>query len=104
MKMEAVLADAGAGGLICSAGRGSQPAAPYIIGADISWSSATRRGGRFSDQGSEKEIVEIVKDHGLNWIRLRIFCNPQAEKGFSQKGYRDLEHTLQMAKRVRRPE
>jgi len=87
---------------ICSAGRGSQPSAPYIIGADISWVQQQEDAGvHFSDQGSEKDILEILKDHGLNWIRLRIFCNPQAEKGYSQKGYCDLEHTLQMAKRVK---
>ncbi len=32
---------------------------------------------------------------------MRIFHNPKAEKGYSRKGYCDLEHTVQMAKRIK---
>jgi arabinogalactan endo-1,4-beta-galactosidase len=87
---------------ICTAGRGDEVPTPYIIGADISWVQQQEDAGvHFSDQGSEKDILGILKDHGFNWIRLRIFCNPQAERGYSKAGYCDLEHTLQMAKRVK---
>ncbi|MDH4239851.1 MAG: arabinogalactan endo-1,4-beta-galactosidase [Phycisphaerae bacterium] len=75
---------------------------PFIIGADISWvQQQENEGTRFCDHNSHKDIIEILKDHDFNWIRLRIFNNPKAPKGYSSKGYCDLQHTLQMAKRVK---
>ena len=45
---------------------------------------------------------EILKDHGFNYIRLRIFNDPASDSGYSpKKGFCDLEHTKQMAKRVK---
>lgn len=74
-----------------------------MIGADISHlPSLESRGMKFSDNGVQKDAIEILKDHGFNYIRLRIFNNPAAEKGYSPKiGFCDLEHTLQMAKRIK---
>lgn len=74
----------------------------FILGADISWVQQQEdEGTRFSDQGARKDVLEILQDHGFHWIRLRIFHHPQAEKGYSRKGYCDLQHTVQMAKRVK---
>ncbi|HUT11055.1 MAG TPA: glycosyl hydrolase 53 family protein [Thermoguttaceae bacterium] len=74
----------------------------FVLGADISWVQQQEdEGVRFSDQGVNKDIFTILKDHKFNWIRLRVFNNPRAEKGYSEKGYCDLHHTLQMAKRVK---
>jgi len=79
-----------------------QGPAEFIIGADISWVQQQEQDGvQFSDNGVQKDILEILKDHGFNWIRLRIFHNPKAEKGYSRKGNCDLEHTVQMAKRIK---
>ena len=58
-------------------------------------------GIKWSDDGAEKDVLAILKSHGFNWIRLRIFVNPEAEGGYSKEGFCDLEHTLQMAKRVK---
>lgn len=78
------------------------PTAAFIIGADISWVQQQEdEGVRFSDHGAPNDIFAILKDHKFNWIRLRIFNNPSAEKGYSKKGYCDLSHTLQMAKRIK---
>ena len=75
---------------------------PFILGADISWvQQQEEEGTRFSHRGVQRDIFTILKDHGFNWIRLRIFNNSKAEKGYSRKGYCDLEHTLQMAKRIK---
>jgi arabinogalactan endo-1,4-beta-galactosidase len=75
---------------------------PFILGADISWVQEQEdQGTRFSDQGQQKDILVILKDHGFNWIRLRVFVNPPAPKGYSSRGYCDLDHTLAMAKRIR---
>lgn len=76
---------------------------PKMIGADISFlPQLESRGMRFIDKGIENDAIEILKDHGLNYIRLRVFVNPKNEKGYSpNQGYCDLEHTLQMAKRIK---
>ena len=76
---------------------------PYAVGADISWlQSQEDYGVRFSDGGVEGDAIEILRDNGFNYIRLRLFVNPKSELGYSQRdGYCDLEHTLAMAKRVK---
>jgi beta-galactosidase len=74
-----------------------------MLGADISFLPQLEdRGIRFSDKGVQKDAIEILKDHGFNYIRLRIFNDPAADSGYSpKKGFCDLAHTLQMAKRVK---
>ncbi len=80
-----------------------------MIGADISFlPEFEARGMKFYDFGTEpgkwieKDAIEILRDHGFNYIRLRIFVNPENEKGYSpQKGFCGLSHTLDMAKRVK---
>ena len=74
-----------------------------MLGADISFlPQLEARGMKFSDKGVEKDAIAILKDHGFNYIRLRLFNNPAADSGYSPKqGFCDLPHTLQMAKRVK---
>ena len=49
----------------------------YAIGADLSFlRQAEQRGTKFKDAGSEKPGLQIFRDHGYNWIRLRIFHTP----------------------------
>src|SRR6202000_3514198 len=60
------------------------------------------RGMKFSDNGTPGDAIQIMKDHGFNYIRLRIFNAPANPKGYSpNKGFCDLEHTKQMAKRIK---
>ncbi len=74
-----------------------------MIGADISFlPQIESRGMKFSENGNEIDALALLKEHGFNYIRLRIFVNPENEKGYSpEKGYCDLEHTLAMAKRIK---
>ncbi len=75
-----------------------------IIGADISFLPQLEdRGMKFYDQdGQQKDALDILKEHGFNYIRLRIFNDPKGVNGYSpQKGFCDLAHTLQMAKRIK---
>jgi len=60
----------------------SRPAAPpdparalgYAVGADLSFlAQAEARGVRFKDAGVEKPGLQLFRDHGYNWIRLRLF-------------------------------
>jgi beta-galactosidase len=74
-----------------------------MIGADISFlPQIESRNGKFIDNGSEIDAFDLLKNHGFNYIRLRIFVNPENEKGYSPKdGFCDLEHTLAMARRIK---
>jgi beta-galactosidase len=73
-----------------------------MIGADISFlPQLESRGLKFFDQGVEKDAIEILRDHGFNYIRLRIFVNPENENGYAPgEGYCGLAYTLGMAKRI----
>jgi arabinogalactan endo-1,4-beta-galactosidase len=74
-----------------------------ILGADISFlPQMESRGTKFSDNGVTGDPMEIMKAHGFNYIRLRIFNQPANPKGYSpDKGFCDLEHTMAMAKRIK---
>ncbi|ULC60368.1 glycosyl hydrolase 53 family protein [Flaviramulus sp. BrNp1-15] len=74
-----------------------------MIGADISFlPQIENREGKFIENGEEIDALDLLKKHGFNYIRLRVFVNPEKEKGYSPKdGFCDLEHTLAMAKRIK---
>ena len=80
-----------------------------MIGADISFlpqieNSAGRffrRGGKFLENGKEVDAVALLKEHGFNSIRLRIFNHPENEHGYAPgQGFCGLDSTLSMARRV----
>jgi arabinogalactan endo-1,4-beta-galactosidase len=49
----------------------------YAIGADVSFlGQAEQHGVVFKDGDQAKPGLEILKDHGYNWIRLRLFHTP----------------------------
>jgi LPXTG-motif cell wall-anchored protein len=70
----------------------------FIKGADVSMIyQIEENGGKFYDNGVEKDPLQILKDHGVNWIRLRIWNNPEGKGG----GENDKEKTLAIAKRAK---
>jgi|GEM_PF-788097 len=79
----------------------------YILGADVSWVPENEDpnspiGGRvWSDGGVTKDVFEILRDHGFDYIRLRLFNDPRAESGYSAQGYCDIEHTKALALRIK---
>ncbi len=75
-----------------------------ILGTDISFlPQLEARGMKFSDKGVQKDVMDILKDHGFNYIRLRIFVDPANDSGYSPgKGFCDLGQTLAMAKRIKK--
>jgi arabinogalactan endo-1,4-beta-galactosidase len=82
----------------------TQGAAPFVIGADISFvpQNEARGGSVYIDvQGEQKDICAIMAGHHINNIRLRLFVNPEAENGYSRDGACGLESTVKMAKRVK---
>ena len=78
---------------------------PFLLGADISWTQEDQASGTtFYDRGQHKDLFEILKDHGFNAVRLRVFVNPSSPRGYattSKEGFCDLAHTLVMARRAR---
>jgi beta-galactosidase len=85
-------------------GEAAKPrAVDKMLGADISFlPELEAKGMKFSDKGVEKDAIEILKSHGFNYVRLRIFHDPANDSGYSPgKGFCDLENTKKMAKRVK---
>ena len=79
----------------------------YIVGADISWVQQREASGtRYSDNGVAKDMLAILKDHGFNYIRLRVFNDPTKatprDRPYSPQGYCDLPHTIAMGQRVKK--
>jgi beta-galactosidase len=75
-----------------------------IIGADISYLPQLEdRGIKFSGKdGKPGDAIQILKDHGFNYIRLRLFNHPETKEGYSPgKAYCDLAQTMKMAKRIK---
>lgn len=73
-----------------------------MIGADISWlPELESQGKKFLLNGVETDPINLLKQNGFNYIRLRIFVDPGNPKGYSPgKGFCGLAPTLAMAKRV----
>jgi arabinogalactan endo-1,4-beta-galactosidase len=50
----------------------------YAVGADVSFlRQAEGEGIVFKDHGRGKPGLQIFKDHGYNWVRLRLFHTPK---------------------------
>ena len=71
-------------------------AAEYAVGADLSFLKQAEDGGKvFKDNGVAKPGLEIFKDHGYNWIRLRLFHTPTELPN-------NLEYTIALAQRAKK--
>jgi arabinogalactan endo-1,4-beta-galactosidase len=69
-------------------------AAEFAFGADLSFlKQAEVRGKVFKDATNPTPGLRIFRDHGYNWVRLRIFVEP-VKQGLPN----DLAYTLAMAK------
>ena len=67
----------------------------YAIGADLSFlKQAEDRGTVFKDHGKAKPGLQIFKDHGYNWVRLRLFHSPKSLPN-------NLEYTIALARAAR---
>ncbi|MDO5545122.1 MAG: glycosyl hydrolase 53 family protein [Eubacteriales bacterium] len=59
-------------------------------------------GGKFYDAGQQMDAVEILKNYGMNLVRLRLWNDPYSEDGVPYgAGTNDLPRTIAMAKRLR---
>jgi len=72
------------------------PPADYILGADLSFlAQAESQGVGFKDNNTPTPGLQIFKNHGYNWIRLRLFNDPQAAGGRALPN--NLEYTVKLA-------
>jgi arabinogalactan endo-1,4-beta-galactosidase len=78
--------------LICN----SSKAQEYAVGADLSFmKQAEDNGFRFKENGQVKSCLEIFKEHGYNWIRLRLFHTPVQLPN-------NLEYTITIARQAKK--
>ena len=73
----------------------------FMTGMDISSMKALYdHGTKFYDEnGNERALPYLLKDHGANWARLKLWVDPYTGKGTAYGGGEsDLENTLWMAK------
>lgn len=73
----------------------------FAKGADVSWLPQMEASGvQFKDEkGNPKDCLQILKELGMNSIRLRVFVNPNDDKA---SGHCSKEETVQMAIRAQK--
>ncbi|MCX6283841.1 MAG: glycosyl hydrolase 53 family protein, partial [Bacteroidetes bacterium] len=56
--------------------------AQFVKGADIGWLQQMEATGYtfYDSTGTQKECLQILKDHGINTVRLRVWVNPSTDK------------------------
>jgi arabinogalactan endo-1,4-beta-galactosidase len=99
----------------------AQQTEAFALGADISWIQQRENNGvRYYHNNNSVDPFEVLRDHGFNYIRLRLFVDPTAsvpgepESPYSStnaasasgsadalKPYCGLDSTIKMAKRVK---
>ena len=62
---------------------GAQTADQFACGADVSWCSEMEADGKrfYNAAGEETEIMALMKQIGMNAIRLRVWVNPEKAYG-----------------------
>lgn len=74
---------------------------PFAKGADVGWLPQMEATGyKFYDaDGKEKDCLQLLKDRGMNSIRLRVWVNPNNDKA---SGHCSKEETVAMALRAQK--
>lgn len=68
---------------------------PFIRGVDLSFTPQIESlGGKYKLNGIEKDALDIFKENGVNFVRLRLWNNPK-------DGYCGLSKTLPYLKRIK---
>jgi arabinogalactan endo-1,4-beta-galactosidase len=68
----------------------------YAVGIDVSFlGAAEKQGIVFHDNGMPRPALQILNDHGYNWIRLRLFHSPTDLPN-------NLEYTITLAKNAKK--
>ena len=72
----------------------------FAKGADISWLPQMEASGYtfHNDKGEAEDCFKILKDHGINAIRLRTWVNPSDDP---HSGHCSTAETINMARRAK---
>lgn len=67
-----------------------------VKGADVSWLTQMEKAGKsfYNDSGSKQDLFPILKAHGMNAIRLRVWVNPS-------DGWSNITDVVAKAKRAK---
>lgn len=94
--------------VICSMTTGafaatSTPYHDFIRGVDISMlNEIETRGGKYYENRVQKDAMQILKNHGANYVRLKLWVNPYDAQGKSYGGGgNDFNTTLHLAQRAK---
>lgn len=67
----------------------------FMIGADLSFLKfAEDEGDVFFENGKPVDVLQLLKNHGYNWVRLRLFVHPTDLPN-------NLDYTIALAKRAK---
>lgn len=67
----------------------------FAVGADVSFLKMAEDSGTvFKINGVAKPALQILKNHGYNWIRLRLFHSPDRLPN-------DLQYTIELAQQAK---
>jgi arabinogalactan endo-1,4-beta-galactosidase len=81
----------------------AQAAGTFIMGGDVGMlKEVEQRGGKFYEGGVQKDALEILSSHGMNYVRLRLWVDPYDSLGNPYGGgTNDLAATIAVAKRAK---
>ena len=76
----------------------------FLNGLDCSMVSIIEEnGGAYFDfDGKEKDFFQLIKENGINLVRIRLWNNYKSETGVKGGGCLDVERVLKMAKRAKK--
>jgi len=75
----------------------------FILGMDASCVPALEAGGvsYYDHDGSEKDVYQILSEHGINYIRVRVWNDPYDSEGRGYGGGNcDIENAIEIGKRA----
>jgi arabinogalactan endo-1,4-beta-galactosidase len=76
-------------------------AEPFVKGADVGWLPQMEASGYkfYNRQGKQEDLLQILKEDGINTIRLRTWVNPSSDRA---SGHNSKDETVAMAVRAQK--
>ena len=88
----------------------AKAATTFAKGADIGWLNQLENNGVTwqNDSGTQEDPLQILKDHGIDSVRLRVFVDPSSDFQWTKNdgttcllGYGDTKGVIYMAQRAK---
>src|SRR4051812_45119674 len=85
----------------CTASNSGTKPKGFVKGADIGWLQQMEATGYkfYNNDGKEEDCFKILKDHGINTVRLRTWVNPSDNRA---SGHNSKMETVAMAVRAQK--